>query len=186
MGKSEDNLDSFLLSHIWVAVLPVLCLGLLMWITETSSGLMPLRAANSEPIKKVSFEDHPFFDVEAESIPEVKDDGFKFKYEKTLISKVTGYTPGAESCGEFADGLTSIGHNAWSLDGVAADPSVLPYGTIVFIPGIGYREVDDTGSAMRDAWKKDKKIHIDLRFSNVSDALKWGVQQLPIHIFKPE
>ena len=35
-------------------------------------------------------------------------------------------------------------------------------------------------------WANDKEIHIDLRFADVSDARKWGVQQLPIHIFLPE
>jgi 3D (Asp-Asp-Asp) domain-containing protein len=112
--------------------------------------------------------------------------GESFVYQKTIIAKVTGYTPGEESCGIYADGVTSIGKNAWSLWGVAADPTALPYGTLIYIPGVGYREVDDTGSAMRDAWRKDKKFHIDLRFDNVKEARQWGVRQLKVHVFMPE
>lgn len=109
-----------------------------------------------------------------------------YRYHRTVMAKVTGYTPGEESCGKFSDGFTSTGANAWALWGVAADPQVLPYGTMVFIPGVGYREVDDTGSAMRKAWRKDQKVHIDLRFNNVKEARLWGVRQLPIHVFIPE
>jgi 3D (Asp-Asp-Asp) domain-containing protein len=109
-----------------------------------------------------------------------------FIYQKTIIAKVTGYTPGKESCGIYADGITSTGANAWSLWGVAADPKALPYGTLIYIPGVGYREVDDTGSAMREAWSKDKKVHIDLRFNNVKEALQWGVREIKVHIFMPE
>lgn len=181
MDKHQDIVTSH-----WVAgLLPVICLGLVMWIFDSNSGPKSLRAGNDSQAS-LNFQGlKPFpAPVTAEAIEE--EESYKFHYKKTVTAKVTGYTPGAESCGIFADGLTSIGEDAWALDGVAADPSVLPYGTIVFIPGVGYREVDDTGSAMRNAWKDKRVIHIDLRFAEVKDALKWGVRQLPVHIFLPE
>lgn len=108
-----------------------------------------------------------------------------FKYWKTVRSKVTAYTPGVESCGWSADGITSTGKNAWQIDGVAVDPTAIPYGSMVYIPEIGYREVDDTGREMRRSWKSDGLIHIDLRFAEVKTALKWGVRDLNVDIYLP-
>jgi 3D (Asp-Asp-Asp) domain-containing protein len=109
-----------------------------------------------------------------------------YRYVRSVVAKVTGYTPGEESCGPYADGFTSIGADAWATGGVAADPTCLPYGTMVFIPGAGYRLVDDTGSAMRKAWREENNTHIDLRFQSLKAAKQWGVQQQVIHIFTPE
>lgn len=172
-------------SHWMAGLLPVFCLGLVMWVFDSNSGPKSLRAGSHEN-SPINFQAMKPFPEAAPVVSEKKEESYKFMYKKTVTAKVTGYTPGAESCGKFADGLTSIGENAWSLDGVAADPKVLPYGTIVFIPGVGYREVDDTGAAMRDAWKDKREIHIDLRFAEVKDALEWGVRHLPVHIFLPE
>lgn len=181
MGKAQDTVAS----HWMAGLLPVFCLGLVMWIFDSNTGPQTLRAGNDGQ-GVLSYQGLQPFPAPSVSDEPKKEESRKFLYKKTITAKVTGYTPGAESCGIFADGLTSIGEDAWSLDGVAADPSVLPYGTIVFIPGVGYREVDDTGSAMREAWKDKRVIHIDLRFAEVKDALKWGVRQLPVHIFLPE
>ena len=180
-----DNHEGSTASHWMAGLLPVFCLGVLIWISENNSGPNQLRAGYFEDVP-MGMGMKPFIEGPGEAAQQEDVEPSMFIYQKTLTAKVTGYTPGVESCGEFADGLTSIGQNAWSLDGVAADPEVLPYGTIIFIPGVGYREVDDTGAAMRDAWRKDKLIHIDLRFAEVSSARKWGVRQLPIHIFIPE
>ena len=67
---------------------------------------------------------------------------------------VTAYCPCGKCCGKYADGKTSIGRNARKILGVAADPNVLAYGTKLKIPGVGTREVDDTGGAMRQSTKK--------------------------------
>jgi len=106
-----------------------------------------------------------------------------FKYDKTIWAKVTAYTPGEESCGKFADGYTSTGTNAWVINGVAAAPKIIPYGSWVHIPGVGYREVDDTGGAMKKSWNEDKIFHVDLRFNSVKQAREWGVRWLPVHIY---
>ena len=118
---------------------------------------------------------------EKATIPEQAE---QFTYNKTIYAKVTAYTPGEESCGKFADGFTSTGTNAWVINGVAAAPKVIPYGSWVHIPEVGYREVDDTGGAMKTSWKKDKVFHVDLRFQSVKQAREWGVRWLPVHIYK--
>jgi len=112
-------------------------------------------------------------------------DGRYYTYWKTVRSKVTAYTPDAHSCGEFADGKTSIGQNAWQMDGVAADPQSIPYGTLVYIPDAGYREVDDTGSAMRNSWRKKSVVHFDLRMTYRHQARQWGVRWYDVDLYQP-
>ncbi len=110
----------------------------------------------------------------------------KYAYWKTIRCLVTAYTPAEASCGKFSDGYTSTGKNAWlHADGVAADPKAVPYGSMVFIPGVGYREVDDTGRAMRDNWQNNGLVHLDIRLHDETEAKKWGVRELNIDLYKP-
>ena len=108
-----------------------------------------------------------------------------YRYLRSVVAKVTGYTPGPESCAPFADGITSTGRDAKITDGLAAAPDCLPYGTLVHIPNVGFRVVDDTGSAMRKAWEENQQTHLDLRFQDLKLAKSWGVQQKVVHIFAP-
>lgn len=98
--------------------------------------------------------------------------------EKVLV---TAYCPCGKCCGKNADGLTSQGRDAFKTCGIAADPTVIPYGTIVEIPGAGEFIVDDTGGAMRQNWRKRRIIHLDLRFALHEDALAWGRQILTVN-----
>ena len=107
-----------------------------------------------------------------------------YVYWKTIRAMVTAYEPGPRSCGSSADGKTSIGQNAWVMDGVATDPKAIPYGTYVIVPGIGGREVDDTGGAMRDSWRSHGRYHIDVRMPYVSHAQRWGVRYLDVKLYK--
>lgn len=107
----------------------------------------------------------------------------KYVFWKTIKCKLTAYTPDARSCGNWADGFTSKMDNAYRFDGVAASPDVIPYRTGVYIPGVGIKEVDDTGGAMRQAAKKGF-YHIDIRFKSNEEAEKFGVKWQNIHLFK--
>lgn len=54
----------------------------------------------------------------------------------------------------------------------------LPFGTQVYIAGVGARTVEDRGSSsMGDSW-------IDLYLGNTSDCIQWGVQYLDVYIIK--
>lgn len=107
-----------------------------------------------------------------------------YVYWKTIRAKVTAYDPSRISCGKFADGKTSIGQSAWVLDGVAADPRAIPYGTYVVIPGVGTRHVDDTGSAMRRSWSRNRRFHLDLRVTYPYQARRWGVKYLDVELYR--
>lgn len=102
---------------------------------------------------------------------------------RTVEMLVTAYCPCEICCGEDADGRTALNDDAYVCDGVAADPKAIPYRTKLKIPGVGIREVDDTGGAMRKLWRKGI-YHIDLRFSTHEEALEWGIQTLEVEILE--
>jgi 3D (Asp-Asp-Asp) domain-containing protein len=96
-----------------------------------------------------------------------------YEYVRTVRAKCTGYCKCSICCGRHANGRTSIGDKAWILNGVAADPRAIPYRWMVYVPGKGFREVDDTGSAMRRSWRRGI-YHIDVRFASHSQAAKFN------------
>jgi 3D (Asp-Asp-Asp) domain-containing protein len=61
---------------------------------------------------------------------------------------------------------------------IAADTSIYPYGTVMYIPGYGYGRVEDTGGAV-------KGQHIDLYRPNHWFARHWGVQPKPVKVWLP-
>ncbi len=107
-----------------------------------------------------------------------------------IPAAVTAYTPGPESCGVSTDGRTSINRSTDSFPyGIAADPQILPYKTRVLVPGYLPKsypgkawEVDDTGGAMRQSWRKEGLVHLDLRYKTVLSAKRWGEQWIMVSV----
>lgn len=97
---------------------------------------------------------------------------------KMIYAIVTAYCPCKKCCGQYSDGITSRGRDAFKFRGVAVDPKRIKYGSLITIPGAGTFIADDTGSAMRNS----KQLHIDLRFKTHQQALNWGVKRLHITI----
>jgi len=58
--------------------------------------------------------------------PEIKKANPLPVFYKMKRMKVTAYCPCKKCCGRFANGITSIGKNAWTTFGVAAEPNILP------------------------------------------------------------
>ena len=103
----------------------------------------------------------------------------------TWRMKVTAYCCCSICCEKWSGGgVTSTGRDA-SLPGAAADPRVLPYGTVLDIPGIGVRAIDDTGGAMRKSARK-QAIHIDVRMATHAEARAWGVRWLEVGVVRYE
>jgi len=97
---------------------------------------------------------------------------------------VTAYCPCQRCCGPLARGITSTGVPAWG-PGVAADPDRLPYGSRIFVPGYGVATVDDTGGAMRRAWRLRGRLHVDVRMDGHREAREWGRRELLIRVYEP-
>ncbi|WP_144679227.1 3D domain-containing protein [Bacillus altitudinis] len=96
----------------------------------------------------------------------------------------TGYTAGVESTGKtkehHAYGITYSGvkvkRDLYST--VAADPSVFPIGTVLFIPNYGYGVVADTGKAI-------KGHKLDLYYETVDAVYReWGKKVLDVYVIK--
>ncbi|MBX3321774.1 MAG: 3D domain-containing protein [Phycisphaeraceae bacterium] len=109
-------------------------------------------------------------------------DGRPVRPARTVWMKVTAYSPDARSCGAFADGKTATLHSVWTnaMQLVAADPRVLPYGSMLTIPGYADGEIVpvlDCGGAI-------KGNRLDVLYSNHTRARKWGVQRLAVTVWE--
>lgn len=109
------------------------------------------------------------------------------------LAMVTAYTPSIDG-GGAGTGLTSTGvRTEWRAYGIAADPTMVPYGSVIHVPG--YRDtpekggpwwiVDDTGGAMRQSARRGI-LHLDVRMRHVSSARAWGVRWLLVKIYTPD
>jgi 3D (Asp-Asp-Asp) domain-containing protein len=99
---------------------------------------------------------------------------------RSVEAIVTAYCPCRMCCGPGADGVTSTGRDA-RLPGCAVDPRLIPYGSRVRIPGVGWRIADDTGSGMR-AQGRQGIIHIDVRMKSHEQAIRFGVRHVIITV----
>jgi len=90
----------------------------------------------------------------------------------TSATAPSGRTVTVSSTGYSLPGHTSTGIPVgWGV--VAVDPSVIPLGTRLTIPGYGEGVAADTGSAVRGA-------DIDLWFPTLAQALAWGRRTVTI------
>ncbi len=81
----------------------------------------------------------------------------------------TAYTAGCIGC----SGITAIGRPA-GHGIVAVDPSIIPLGTHLFIPGYGLAIAGDTGGAIHGN-------RIDLGFNSRRDALLFGRREVTVY-----
>lgn len=101
---------------------------------------------------------------------------------RTVWMVTTAYSPDRRSCGEWADGNTASMKSVWTnaMNSVAADTSLLPFGTLLSVPG--YAEDDvvpvlDRGGAIKGA-------RLDLLYPTHQIARQWGRQRLPVTIWE--
>ncbi|AEI45278.1 3D domain-containing protein [Paenibacillus mucilaginosus] len=112
--------------------------------------------------------------------------GQDLKRFKAVEVTATGYYAGIESTGKEPGhpeyGVTYSGlkvtRDVESFSTIAADPSVFPIGTVLYIPGYGYGVVADTGGAI-----KGKRI--DLYFETKDQVYReWGKKTLNVFVVK--
>ncbi|MGN1155999.1 MAG: 3D domain-containing protein [Agathobacter sp.] len=109
--------------------------------------------------------------------------------QETFVSlgeyKLTAYCPCTKCCGKWGENrptdangnlivVTASGRYAKANWTVAADTSVLPFGTRIYINGYEY-EVQDRGGAV-------KGNRIDIYFDDHQEALNFGVQYAEVMI----
>ncbi|MEE9403279.1 MAG: 3D domain-containing protein [Algisphaera sp.] len=109
-------------------------------------------------------------------------DGRPLRAVKTLRMLTTAYSPDARSCGKWADGVTASGYSVWTngMKLVAADTKLLPFGTIISIPGYhGGKPVP-----VLDRGGRIKGSRLDLLYPTHEIALKWGAQRLDVTVWE--
>ena len=84
--------------------------------------------------------------------------------------KVTNYIPRSPKYGKFNDGLTATLTRAEpSARIVAVDPALIPYGSWVWIEGLGWYRAEDCGGAI-------KGFRLDLLVATEKEATQFGKQ----------
>ncbi|MFP4138930.1 MAG: 3D domain-containing protein [Phycisphaerae bacterium] len=99
----------------------------------------------------------------------------------TVEMLVTGYCPCRKCCGSFSDGKTASGKRINYNGGkfIAADTSLLPFGTMVSIPGYnGGRPVP-----VEDRGGRIKGRRLDLFFFSHHQARQWGARRIEVTVY---
>lgn len=180
-------------SAVWTkraGTLPAL-VGLERTNTATPSSEPTITPASFETEEEVQPEVEP--EVEIIAIEEITEDSPEWDAEtrwfdgrpvrpsKVMVMRVTGYSPDSRSCGIYADGQTATLHSVWTngMNLVAADPKVLPYGSMITVPGYANDQIVpvlDCGGAI-------KGNRLDLLFPTHRRALVWGVQDVRVTLW---
>ena len=101
---------------------------------------------------------------------------------RQMTMLTTAYSPDAKSCGKWADGYTASGYSVWTngMKLVAADTRILPFGSLVSIPGYnGGRPVP-----VLDRGGKIKGNRLDLLYPTHDIALQWGAQRHTVDVWE--
>lgn len=109
-------------------------------------------------------------------------DGRPLRAVKTIRMLVTSYSPDARSCGKWADGITASGYSVWTNAGklVAADTHLLPFGSILTIPGYN----NSKPVPVLDRGGKIKGKRLDVLYPTHAIARRWGVQKLDVIVWE--
>jgi 3D (Asp-Asp-Asp) domain-containing protein len=89
-----------------------------------------------------------------------------------LTMVATAYTAGCAGCSGITASGRPAGHGV-----VAVDPSVIPLGTHMYIPGYGHAVAGDTGGAIRGR-------RIDLGFNSNAQAYQFGRRPVTVYLIK--
>lgn len=109
-------------------------------------------------------------------------DGRPIRAVKTMWMTVTAYSPDERSCDDSADGYTATNHSVWTnaMRLVAADTNLLPFGSMLTVPGYAEGEVVpvlDRGGAI-------KGRRLDVLYPTHEIARRWGRQRLQVTVWE--
>ncbi len=99
-----------------------------------------------------------------------KTDNTPSRYRRVMTMEATAYSSEDPGCGLYTARGSRLTKGL-----VAVDPSVIPLGTRLYIPGYGPAIADDTGGAIKGA-------RIDLAYNSRGEALQFGRRQVTVYI----
>lgn len=92
-------------------------------------------------------------------------------------AEVTAYCAGPCCCGEYADGITASGYMIQDGDRFVATPTIMSFGTLLYIPDYGLVPVLDRGGAITGN-------KLDVYFPTHQEALVWGRKHITVYILE--
>lgn len=97
------------------------------------------------------------------------------------VYKITYYCPCKKCCGknpwDKGYGITATGTVATEGRTIGVNPKLIPYGSQVYIEGLGWFVAEDTGGGL-------KEKHIDVFMASHERALKAGVRNAVVWVRK--
>ncbi|OPJ62296.1 3D domain-containing protein [Clostridium oryzae] len=108
------------------------------------------------------------------STPTFSRGGISMAYRNVLTMRATAYSGGVGTY--TASGRRAV-RNSGGYSTIAVDPSIIPYGTRLYIQGYGFAIAADTGSAIRGN-------KIDVYFNSYREACHWGVKYIRVYVLK--
>jgi len=101
--------------------------------------------------------------------PPSKDNGIPH-YLNAISMQVTAYTRYDEGCTDYTYNGTYLRRGL-----CAVDPSIIPFGTKLYVPGYGEAIADDIGGGIQGN-------HIDLAMDSLDEAFAWGSKNITVYI----
>ncbi|WP_148271254.1 ubiquitin-like domain-containing protein [Desulfosporosinus acidiphilus] len=101
--------------------------------------------------------------------------GEQLDFKKVIQVKATAYYAVSGVGRTYTSSGRMAVRNPEGYSTIAVDPSVIPYGTKVFVEGYGYAVAADTGTAIRGNW-------IDVFFDTSAEARRWAVKYVKVYI----
>ncbi|KLU67419.1 cell wall-binding protein YocH precursor [Desulfosporosinus acididurans] len=101
--------------------------------------------------------------------------GQQIDYKKVIQVKSTAYYAVHGVGSTYTSSGRMAVRNPDGYSTIAVDPSVIPYGTKVFVEGYGFAVAADTGTAIRGNW-------IDVFFDTSAEARRWAVKYVKVYI----
>lgn len=164
---------------------------------ETGEAVGLMRKAPANPVQKLDRRFIPVVDVfralpapadqqaidyAAEVETAMSFDGRPLRKVRDIKLKVTAYSPDERSCGIWADGKTASGYSVWTngMKLVAADTKLLPFGTILTVPGYN----DAQPVQVLDRGGKIKGHRLDVLYPTHEIARQWGSQDLVVTVWE--
>ena len=98
-------------------------------------------------------------------------------HSKVLKVRATAYSPTGGATSAYTATGRKATRNSDGYSTIAVDPSVIPYGTKLFVQGYGFAIAADTGSAIVGNT-------IDVFFDTKQEALNWAVKYVNVYILK--
>ena len=179
MNKSIKRIIALIILAIWPITITIALIvfgikndKLNSQLEMTQEDLLEYKEAYEETLSSVQreYEINELLEMDLANAQEIIYNLKDTEYELVYMGdyKLTHYCVEKHEhiCGT-GTGLTATGTQVTAGRTVAVDPSVIPYGTEIYIEGYGWRVAEDCGSAVNGA-------HVDIAVNNHDQAMAMG------------